>query len=292
MRKVLIVLLTVFVLLLLIQYNTAFGERKSALVLYDELTTDYSVALVNLLGHFFFEYDTKTEHILRASIDKIKSVDVLFVLSSYNSVKPSGVILEAINSRNQKPEKVTCLIGTPSWLKKSDKYQVFAYVSYKGQHYRGSYGIYPLEIESGHPIAFFDDETKVFISKNGNLWIVQGFPFFGVHSWIFADVLHDILGVQHKPQKSMFLRLEDVNPSYGDAELEKLEKCINYLYSQGVPFAIAVYPVFIDFSEGRVITLLQNEKLVSLLKRAEKMGGSIIMHGTSHQYRIVSGEGS
>ncbi len=295
--RAIIYLITIFLMLIsMLAPVRAENGKKRALVLYDDLTKDYGVALINLLGHFYLEYNSEIKYTLTAQPEEIEKADALFILAAYNSILPPSPLLKSIEERKKNPEKITCFIGTPPWLKRSDKYKIFTYVSYKGWKYRGDYGIYPLEMNFQEPIAFLESGEKgkriPLISKEKNLWIVQGFPFFDVHSWILADALHDILGVYHTRRKSVFLRLEDVNPSYTEAELKKLNDCINYLYSQGVPYTIAVYPVFINYKEGEAITLLQNEKLILLLKKAERMGGSIIMHGTSHQYREVSGEGS
>lgn len=273
--------------------------KKQGIVLYDDSTQDYGIALINLLGHFYEEYEFKLSHVSKVTPGDVENSDALFILSAYFSPTPPTFILDLIEKRGTDPGKTTCLIGTPSWIKRKPTLRNFTYVEYMGQSYReGSYDIFPLDIEFDSIISTLQDNKETgntpMIAKKGNIWIVQGFPFFSIHSWIFGDVLHDILGVEHVRKKEVFLRLEDVNPSYNEQYLRNLEDCIEYLQDQGIPFLITVYPVFIDRGRNKFITLNENPKLVEILKKAERLGGKIIMHGVTHQHleMEISGEGS
>ena len=278
--------------------SMALGKR-SALVLYDEVTQDYGTSLVNILGHFYNEYDVNLINISKADLEEVKEVDALFLLATYFSFNYDINLIKVIGEREIQGNKITCLIGTPPWLKRSKTMKSFTYVSYKGNDYReGTYDLFPVDIDFDITLAKLHmgdktDETPL-IARRGNLWIIQGFPIFGIHSWILGDALHDILEVKHKDDKNVSLRLEDVNPSYSDRDIKNLEECIEYLHSENIPFFVVVYPVFIDRKSNKIITLAQNPKLISVLKKAEKMGGNIVMHGVTHQhqYMEVSGEGS
>lgn len=294
--RVLVIFALIFILML---PSLSKAEKRTSLILYDDVTEDYSIALFNLLGHFYYEYEVTLSHIMKVDIQEVKKVDALFILATHFSLLPPSTVLNEISERALNKDKITCLIGTPPWFRRVPNLKSFPYVEYKGYNYReGNYNIFPLDIHFDFVLSSLHDgdenQKTPFIGKFGNVWLIQGFPFFGLYSWIFADFLHDLLNVEHKIEKKVFLRLEDVNPSYTNLDIDKLRECVEYLYSERIPFAVAVYPVFMNLKKGKAITLLENPKLLDLLRRIEGMGGSIIMHGVTHQhYQIeTSGEGS
>jgi uncharacterized protein YdaL len=103
----------------------------------------------------------------------------------------------------------------------------------------------------------------------------------------FADLLFDVLA-PHTPERHRALvRLEDVGPTADPAQLRAV---VDYLSGQGVPFSIGVYPVYRDpvGADGDVtVRLSERPELVATLKYATAHGGTVLMHGYTHQYGTV-----
>ena len=83
------------------------------------------------------------------------------------------------------------------------------------------------------------------------------------------------------------IRIEDVSPN---TEVSELKPLIDYLVSARVPFQIATVPYYVDangvYNNGKseTKTFDKNPQLLALLKYAQKHGGTIVQHGTTHQY--------
>ncbi|WP_205863246.1 DUF2334 domain-containing protein [Planosporangium thailandense] len=106
----------------------------------------------------------------------------------------------------------------------------------------------------------------------------------------FADLLIDVLAPATPVRHRALVRLEDVGP---DADPAQLRAMTNYLYSKGVPFSVAVYPRYRDpngaNSSGSPedYTLAQRPQVVAELKYMQSHGGTLLMHGYTHQYSNV-----
>lgn len=105
---------------------------------------------------------------------------------------------------------------------------------------------------------------------------------------VFADLLHDVLEIDHERKLRALVRIEDV---HGLASPEKLVEIADLLRAEGVPFSVAVIPVFQDprgvynYRQPQTIPLSRNKKLVSALKYMVERGGEIVLHGYTHQWR-------
>jgi uncharacterized protein YdaL len=88
------------------------------------------------------------------------------------------------------------------------------------------------------------------------------------------------------PRHQALIRLEDVGPT---ADPVKLRQVIDYLHGQGVPFSVGVYPVYRDpngVGGNGDVTIRMSERpaVVAALQYAAAHGGSLVMHGYTHQY--------
>lgn len=103
----------------------------------------------------------------------------------------------------------------------------------------------------------------------------------------FADLLYALHGRQGNGKQRAAIRLEDISPNSDPADIR--EKA-DYLASAGVPFSMAVIPVYKDplgaYNDGvpQTRTLAQSPKVVAAIKYALKKGGTLVQHGTTHQY--------
>lgn len=136
-----------------------------------------------------------------------------------------------------------------------------------------------------------DNESLPYIVKSENFWYVADIPFQYIDEnnryLAFADVLYDILDIKRLPTRRALLRLEDVNPLSDPADLKNIA---DYLYENNVPFAVALIPVYNDpngvYNKGnpRVVKLTDKPDLISALQYMRDKGGTVILHGYTHQY--------
>lgn len=115
----------------------------------------------------------------------------------------------------------------------------------------------------------------------------------------FAGMLEDILSPGLAARHRALVRIEDVGP---DADPAELRAVADYLSSVGVPFSVTVYSFYRDplgVDNGGVpqeMHLNATPQVVSALKYMQTKGGTLLMHGWSHQlnslrnpYDAVSG---
>jgi uncharacterized protein YdaL len=106
---------------------------------------------------------------------------------------------------------------------------------------------------------------------------------------IFADLLFDVLAPGTPERHRALVRLEDVGC---DSDPDELRAITDYLRGAGVPFSFGVYPVYknpLGIDNGGVpetIALRDREckDVVDTLKYMQNSGGTMIMHGYTHQW--------
>jgi uncharacterized protein YdaL len=102
---------------------------------------------------------------------------------------------------------------------------------------------------------------------------------------LFSDMLHDILGEPHEEVHSALIRIEDVTPMESP---DRLRDIADILAGRNIPFLVGVVPFYVNPSEGVRISLSDKPELVDALKYMVQNGGTIVMHGVTHQYRGVT----
>ncbi len=145
-----------------------------------------------------------------------------------------------------------------------------------------------------------DGTTFPWAVTAGNFTYVGEMPFaYVTHDdryLAFADMLFDSLGFTNASLGSMdrhrgLVRIEDVGPDSDPAELIAVA---DYLASEKVPFTVAVYPRYRDpkgvnnGGKAQDYTLLNKPKVVAALKYMRSKGGTLLMHGYTHQYGNVA----
>lgn len=153
-------------------------------------------------------------------------------------------------------------------------------------------------------IAQTTGSTLPWAIRSANLTYVGEIPFSYMSETdrylAFADLLYAGLAPNTAPVRMAAVRLEDVSPMSDPTQLRAVA---DYLYSQNVPFQVAVIPEYTDplgaLNGGapQTFTLAQKPKLVSALRYMQSKGGVLIQHGTTHQsgtlnnpYDAVSGD--
>jgi uncharacterized protein YdaL len=133
----------------------------------------------------------------------------------------------------------------------------------------------------------------------GRFWYIADLPFSYIgprdRYLVFCDILHDILEVHHAENHRALVRLEDVSAKVVFSSMQTLS---DYLASQNIPFSIAVIPHYKDplglgtGGNPESISFDQALELQRSLKYAMDKGGSIVMHGFTHQYNSMKNPNS
>jgi uncharacterized protein YdaL len=104
----------------------------------------------------------------------------------------------------------------------------------------------------------------------------------------FCDLLFELLAPTAGERHRALVRIEDVHPRSSPAALRALA---DTFASEGVPFSIAVIPVFRDpRPQGpgpATVRLRDAPDVVAALRYMLERGGTLVLHGLTHQYRDV-----
>ena len=139
-----------------------------------------------------------------------------------------------------------------------------------------------------------DGTTLPWAVRSGNLTYIGDIPFSyegpNDRYLIFADLLYDLLKPTAATRHRALVRIEDVGP---DSDPTELRAVADALYARKIPFAIATYPGYRDplgyYNNGKAQSydLASKATVVSALKYMQSKGGTIIMHGYTHQYSNI-----
>jgi uncharacterized protein YdaL len=140
---------------------------------------------------------------------------------------------------------------------------------------------FPWAVRSGNLIQVSEDPLP-YIAEDNDRYLA------------FADLLFDVLAPRTAQRHRAVIRLEDVGPAADPVELRAVT---DYLHSQGVPFSVGVYPVYrapngiTGNGQDTTIRLSERPALVEALRYATTRGGTVLMHGYTHQYAEASNPG-
>lgn len=108
-------------------------------------------------------------------------------------------------------------------------------------------------------------------------------------STLFGDLLHEIYHSSHEEQHPGYIRLEDIHPL---VDPEKLKETGEVLIENDIPFMMAVIPVYTDPDTGKRSHFSDYPETLEVIKDLQENGGSVVLHGYTHQYRTSeTGEG-
>lgn len=134
----------------------------------------------------------------------------------------------------------------------------------------------------------------VWATRSGNLTYIGDLPFSYVgpdDRYLAAvNLISELADPNGPDRKRALVRIEDVGPNSDPAALRAIA---DYLFSRNAPFSVAVYPLYVDpyglYNDGRpqTITLLQAPRVVSALKYMRSKGGTLLLHGYTHQHSNV-----
>ncbi|NML47210.1 DUF2334 domain-containing protein [Ramlibacter sp. G-1-2-2] len=134
-------------------------------------------------------------------------------------------------------------------------------------------------------------EEAPYIVRAGTFWYVADVPFSFIgprdRYLVIADLLHDMLGINHAESHRAMVRLEDVDAK---VSVQTMKKLTDLMEGKGIPFSMALIPHYKDplgYANGGVpqdIPLAQATDLKTAANYATAHGGQVVMHGYTHQY--------
>lgn len=178
-----------------------------------------------------------------------------------------------------------------------DTSSIFDFVKSNGKYFtKGEGNINLIEITDQSKVEIIataysskkKKEVPYFI-KSKNLIYIGDSPFAYANSTdrylLFADYLHEILNEYHDESHTAIVRIEDVTLL---DDPDKIRDITDYLSERGIPFLIGVVPFYVDPVAGIRISLSEKPDMADALRYAEINGGTIVMHGITHQYKDVT----
>ncbi len=135
------------------------------------------------------------------------------------------------------------------------------------------------------------DRSVPYVIKSGNFWYfadaVFSYTVEADRSLVFSETLHDILGQQHGSSRYALVRIEDVNP---ESDPDQLRAVADLLFSRGIPFQVSLIPIYKNPSRLVEIYLPDRPRVVEALQYMVSRGGSIILHGVTHQLHGITSD--
>ncbi|WP_344862778.1 polysaccharide deacetylase family protein [Planomonospora alba] len=97
----------------------------------------------------------------------------------------------------------------------------------------------------------------------------------------FCDLLFDALAPETAERHRALVRLEDIGPAADPGDLMAIA---TELKKRGIPYSFGVYPVHKEPENGVEIRLRDRPEVVAAIEYMLAGGGTMIMHGYTHQY--------
>ncbi|WGX75591.1 polysaccharide deacetylase family protein [Paraclostridium bifermentans] len=127
-----------------------------------------------------------------------------------------------------------------------------------------------------------------YVINNKNLYFIAEYKIDQL--FIFEDTLNDFYNIKNFEKGKVFVRIEDVHLF---RDKNNLKEIADYLYSEGIPFMIALIPAYVDSKTGKINTIKDDPEFIQTIKYMQDRGGSVVLHGYMHSLdkREISGEG-
>ncbi|MGX8127055.1 DUF2334 domain-containing protein [Clostridioides difficile] len=314
-KNLLKVVMILFIILIISNFNLSShateitSNRNKVLVIYDSkketaYNRDILKIMRTLLGRFSSDIDLLKLSDYDDEINKNYYSHVFIIginENSYDNDKKTKYLLSALDSYKGN----ICWLGHGiENLLEYKKYNLeylgktnnIVSVNYKGKSYNLDehylFNLVKSKDVSNKVIGSIDDTLNKYpyIINDKNLFYVSKLDLDGVLFYIFCDSLNDIFNIKKFDKGSIFVRIEDVH-AFRDPK--NLVDIADYLSSKDIPFAIALIPAYVNPKNHKIITLSESPEVVKAVKYMQDKGGTVILHGYTHQYKKeeVTGEG-
>jgi len=131
-------------------------------------------------------------------------------------------------------------------------------------------------------------EYPLFIKQDKKYYFASPYmtPSFSI---AFGDMLNEVFQRKCNIKNLAYIRLEDIHPF---SDPNQLMNIAIMLKEKNIPYMMAVIPVYTNPDNGKKYHFSDFPKLLKVLKYMQNNGGSIILHGYTHQFRLSeTGEG-
>ena len=296
--------------------QTVIQARSSALVLYDTtgdygwLGEMYAISAQNLATHFGV---VKSKPVTQKKAGELKNYTaVIYVGSTYEEPLPVSFLDDVLANKKtnvvwmnnniwQLNNRSLNFAGTFGFEPNYFDFSVATSVTYKGVELTRD----PLNGGGLMNYAPTMDTTKTTVlatarRADGTPWpwavrsniltYIGEIPFAYISGndryLAFCDMLFDALSPTTTTRHRALVRLEDVSP---DSDPVAFRASVDYLYSAGVPFSVALIPQYVDplgyYNNGVAETITWKDKpdMLAAVKYATTKGGTLILHGFTHQ---------
>ncbi|HBG2114931.1 DUF2334 domain-containing protein [Clostridioides difficile] len=285
------------------------SSTDKVLIIYDsKKETAYNRDILNIMRTLLGRFSSDIELLKLSNYDGEINKNYyshIFILgineNSYNNDKNTKNLISSLNSYK----------GTICWLGygienllEHKKYNLdyvgktnnIVSVNYRGKSYNLDehyvFNIVESKDTSNKVIGSINDTLNKYpyIINDKNLFYVSKLDLDGVLFYIFCDSLNDIFNIKTFDKGRIFVRIEDV---HAFREPKNLVEIADYLSSKNIPFTIALIPAYVNPKNHKLITLSESPEIVKAIKYMQDKGGTVILHGYTHQYKKeeVSGEG-
>lgn len=259
--------------------------------------------LANLLGHFHTQYFI--EAVTKYTAHELNKYDITFYLGdSFKNPVPNVFLQDVYHT--EKPIvwvntgfiefSRTCDLQKKFGFTVSnvDSLTFFNSVKSKGKVFTKLDGtIEAIRITNPKQVnvlaTAYSSAKKVevpYIVKSKNLYYFADSPFSYATSTdrylLMADMLHDILKENHPESHPALIRIEDISAMDNPA---KLHQIADLLYRKHIPFLVGVIPFYVNPGTGVRLSLSERPEMVEALKYMVQKGATIVMHGSTHQYK-------
>jgi uncharacterized protein YdaL len=307
---------------------TATGQSTNVLILYDASGSFgwygnlHAKMLANLIGHFDLSCQIKpVESYSAGEMDQARAT--FYLGTVYDNPLPAGFTNDVLTTTNPicwfnyNLWQVSGTAPFPNAFNSKFGFRFlnldvsgYSNIVYKGETFGKSQadpelGVVEIlnpNLVSSPATAWKTNADNAAVSipyvvQASNFWYVADSPFGFISEEdryiAFADLLHDILGMDHPESHQAIIRLEDVTMRvYPTNALRAVADC---LHSNNVPFGMAVIPVYRDpfgfynsgAAEEHGLSDAADSVSVAMLdelRYAATNGGQILLHGYTHQY--------
>lgn len=299
---------TVSVLIVLLVFNIlpsgVYADSKedtSALIIYEnENRFRYDENIVNHLKELLYVFNSDVSEMYINSYEHgdINKYDSVFVINIQNDIVNNQFLEDLSRYENR-----IYWIGDKiqNYLEYSNKYDI----KYSSQNNNITELIYKeneIVIDVGYSFNIVEPSAKStnistmsdgynfypYIINEKNLYYISRWDL--ENGYIFEDSLNDFYNIKEFKKGEIFVRIEDVHPF---RDTNTLKEVADYLYSENVPFIIALIPTFLDHETKTINTLDMVPEFVKTIQYMQAKGGTVILHGYTHQLgeEEISGEG-
>lgn len=134
-----------------------------------------------------------------------------------------------------------------------------------------------------------EEGTFPLIMRNGENYYLAADSFDRPYSAYLSQTLNNFFDVEPTDVTPAYIRLEDVHPL---SDPKRLQAVAEELAKRDIPYMIAVIPVYTDPDSGRRYHFENQREVLKVLKYMQDNGGSVVLHGYTHQFRdSETGEG-